>query len=215
VTVTLSRRRVLAGLGTVGALAAFGTGATVAMLRDGEPLPPTVASSGDVRFVACDGSRLDALDLSVGTADPTDHDTVTFGVATAPARLVARVCPASGDLGPYLDGEVRVGDASAPFGDLLVVDVDPTDCDDPVTVAVHATLDHLAAAEAGHSGDDLDDLGLTLELYLLQRTATTAAEARAAFRERFGGCDEAVDGGTDRPDDAGLNPAGRPRGGPK
>jgi hypothetical protein len=211
--VTLSRRQVLAGLGTVGALAAFGTGATVAMLRDGEPLPPTVVTSGDVRLLPC-GGGFGTLDLSVGSDSPDDHDTVSFGVESVPARLVARVCPGDGPVADHLDGEVRVGDESAPFGELLVVDVEPTGCDDPVAVRVHATLDHLGAAEAGHAGDP-DDLGLTLELYLLQRTGTTATSAGAAFRDEFGAC-----GGPGEPGDADepgadQTPAGRPRGGPR
>jgi hypothetical protein len=227
--VTLSRRQVLAGLGAVATTAALGTGVTVASLRDGEPLPPTVVASGDVAYVDCEtGDRPAFAPLSLALDGPDFADTASvgpFGVETVPAWLAVRVCPptetvAGTPVADYLgDSTVSVtGAAPVPLGTVVVVPVDPAEsgrgrCGDRIAVAVSAVLDTVGL-DADGLADDASGLELdfALQTYLVQRTGVTDAEARAAFTDRFGACGEAVSSPSD-PDDeppAEQGPSGPP-----
>jgi hypothetical protein len=215
-----TRRRVLAGLAGVGAAAALGTGVTVAGLRDGEALPPTVVASGDVRFVDCEtGGRpaFDSLVLDLSAPGFAAEATLgPVGVATVPAWLVLRVCPPTGTVGgapltDYLDGTVAVaGAAPVPLGTVVTVPVDPG-CSGDVAVTVAAALDAagldadgLAAAASGLS------LSLAVEALLVQRTGVTAPGARQSFTDLFGACAADGEGRDDPP--AGGPPRGPPPG---
>ena len=226
---TLSRRRVLAGLGAVGAFAALGTGATVAMLRDDEPLPPSVVTSGDVAFVDCATGDRPAFDpLSLALDGPDFEDTATvgpFGVESVPAWLVVRVCPPTDRLdgvsvADYLDGSTVAvtGVAPVPLGTVVAVPVDPAedgsgDCRDRVSVTVSAVLD-----AAGLDDDGLSDaasgleLGFDLQAFLVQQTGVTETAARAAFADLFGVCGAAPSSPdeTDETPPPGQNPNGPP-----
>lgn len=199
------RREVLVSLGTAGVLGALGGGATAAFLRDREALPPTVVESGDVRLANCStGDRPSfspvTLDLTRQTAFADRARIAQFGVETRPAWLVVRICPPTGDLGRYLDGTVRVdvdprtgrGDEyTAAFGEPLVAPVDPSDtggtCGDIVTIEASGDLNVGAVQDDGSdvSGEQVD---LTAEILLVQRTGTSESTARAEFDGLFGDC---------------------------
>lgn len=234
---SLTRRRLLAGLGAVGAAAALGTGVTVAALRDGEPLPPAVVESGDVRFVGCtEGSRsLDEFpldfDLDEDNGFRDERSTEPFGVETVPAWLVARVCPSTDEtiaasLRANSTVSVWSGDdvvARGRLGERVVAAVDPGDCDTRVSVVLDLDEDTTRSESAvdavnGYTGEWL---GSPLQLYAVQRTGVPAAvDARAWFETRFGGCGPTAgsapgSGETPGPDQGstgrpGRDPNGRP-----
>ena len=215
----ISRRQVLAGLGAVGAAAALGTGATVAMLRDAEALPPTVVESGDVRFVDCaTGERPAFGPLSLSLVAPTFTDTATlgpFGGETAPSWLVVRVCPPTETvrgtpIADYMGGStVSVTGASpVPLGTVVSVPLAPADqgtCGDQVSVTVTGVLDALSLDTDGladaASGLSLD---LRVEAYLVQQTGVTESDARSVFAATFGECEESS-GGTNGNGNNGTN----------
>lgn len=225
----ISRRQVLAGLGAVGAAAAIGTGATVAMLRDAEALPPTVVESGDVRFVDCaTGERPDfgSLPLSFTQANGF-ADTATlgpFGAETVDAWLVVRVCPptetvAGTPIASYLTGTVTVDGETGALGEIVSTGLSAPDqglCGDQVSVTVDASLDAgsldadgLADAASGLSFD------LQVEAYLVQQTGVSEGDARSVFTATFGECESpnggpGEPGGPGNPGDPG-NPGGPPR----
>lgn len=223
---SISRRRVLAGLGAVGTAAAIGTGATVAMLRDAEALPSTVVESGDVRFVDCATGERPAfgpLSLSFDAPDFTDTATTgPFGGETVPSWLVVRVCPPTetvqgSPIADYLSGStVSVTGASpASLGAVVSVPLDPADrgtCGDQVSVTVTGVLDALSLDADGladaASGLSLD---LQIEAYLVQQTGVTEGDARSVFTATFGECESPSrgNGGNDGNDNNGNG--GRPR----
>ncbi len=211
----LSRRQVLAGLGAVGAAAALGTGATVAMLRDAEALPSTVVESGDVRFVDCaTGERpsFGSLSLSIDGPDFTDTATVgPFGAETVPSWLVVRVCPPTETvrgtpLADYTGGSTVAvtGETPVPLGTVVSVPLDPAGqgaCGDQVSMTVTGVLDAQALDADGlayaASGLPFD---LRIEAYLVQQTGVTEDDARSAFTATFGEC-EGPGGGRESDED--------------
>jgi hypothetical protein len=222
---SVSRRRVLAGLGAVGAAAAIGTGATVAMLRDAEALPSTVVESGDVRFVDCaTGERpsFGPLSLSFDAPGFTDEATVgPFGGETVPSWLVIRVCPPTetvqgSSIADYLTGSTVSVTGAAPvsLGHLVSVPLDPADqgaCGDQVSVTVTGVLDAVSLDADGladtASGLSLD---LQIEAYLVQQTGVSEDDARSVFTATFGPCESWNDsnGGNDENGNSGNDENG-------
>ncbi|SMO82378.1 DUF7467 domain-containing protein [Halorubrum cibi] len=119
-----SRRRLLAGLGGLGAIGAASGAGTFAYLSDGETLPRNEIGAGEVELdVSCSDSNGDAgCAVSNGTVsyapenpiDRGDWGDVTFDVSvrTNPARLwFATTCPRTQDpLGNALEVSLKIGD---------------------------------------------------------------------------------------------------------
>ena len=116
----LSRRRLLAGLGSIGAISAASGAGTFAYLSDEEVFERNETGAGEVDLdVSCvsRAARCTAVDdqVSVTPENPIDRGdsgeaVVTVGVRTNPARLwFATTCPPAGDrLGEALEVSLRV-----------------------------------------------------------------------------------------------------------
>ena len=116
----LSRRRLLAGLGSIGAISAASGAGTFAYLSDEEAFERNETGAGEVDLdVSCvsRAARCTAVDdqVSVTPENPIDRGdsgeaVVTVGVRTNPARLwFATTCPPAGDrLGEALEVSLRV-----------------------------------------------------------------------------------------------------------
>ena len=121
-SIDFSRRRLLAGLGSIGAISAASGAGTFAYLADEETLPRNEISAGEVELdVSCADSNGGNCTVSNGTVSYTpespidrgDFGYVTFDVSvrTNPARLwFATTCPPTRDpLGNALEVSLYIG----------------------------------------------------------------------------------------------------------
>lgn len=121
-SIDFSRRRLLAGLGSIGAISAASGAGTFAYLADEETLPRNEISAGEVELdVSCTDSNGGNCTVSNGTVSYTpespidrgDFGYVTFDVSvrTNPARLwFATTCPPTRDpLGNALEVSLYIG----------------------------------------------------------------------------------------------------------
>jgi hypothetical protein len=206
----LSRRRLLATLGTVGCLGAIGGGATGAYLSD-EERGAYAVTSGDVRLIGC-GDGADGAPPALGVSLSFDRDelvatvgTPPFGVVTNPAWLVVGLtrCPPTDPDAAALfealtvsDLRVRVGGETVRAGgDGRVVAAIEPDGACAATATIRATVRLDPDGIESLTGEFTLDL---FDVLVVQRRNVTATAATEEFAATF-------------PDDADCAPVSTPR----
>ncbi|WP_141212069.1 MULTISPECIES: SipW-dependent-type signal peptide-containing protein [unclassified Halorubrum] len=203
-TVGLSRRRLLASIGGVGAVGMASGLGTGAYLSDRETFPDNVFGAGSVKLVVnnavSDGTF--AVDVSGIRRGNPGRETFDIDVRTNPVRVwIATDCPDDSALARALEVEISVVDGPSLTGgyraladverDLVAGERIDADClvpEDPVTVEVAWRMPGDAPEEAANDATDL-----RFRLYAEQCRHVSEADAAGSnpFADRV--CEEPGD----------------------